>query len=69
MSILKFEDITKMDPKARTEKMKDLRMELIRAKVGTSKATSKTKEIKRAIARLNTFNKADDKVKQVGKKK
>ncbi len=68
MSILKFKDISTMDSKSRSEKMKDLRMELIRAKVGTQKATAKTKEIKRAIARLNTFNKADGKVKQVGKK-
>ena len=68
MSILKFKDISTMDSKSRSEKMKDLRMELIRAKVGTKKATAKTKEIKRAIARIHTFNVADNKVKLMGKK-
>lgn len=68
MSILRAKDISKMDSKSRSEKMKDLRMELIRAKVGTKKATAKTKEIKRAIARIHTFNVADNKVKLMGKK-
>ena len=68
MSILRAKDVSKMDSKSRSEKMKDLRMELIRAKVGTKKATAKTKEIKRAIARIHTFNVADNKVKLMGKK-
>jgi len=68
MAILKSKDVAKMDFKSRNDKMKDLRMELIKSKVGTQKATAKTKEIKRAIARINTFNVADLRVKQAGKK-
>ncbi|MEK6810907.1 MAG: hypothetical protein AABX96_00185 [Nanoarchaeota archaeon] len=68
MGILKSKDVAKMDSKTRTDRLKDLRMEFIRSKVGTQKATAKTKEIKRAIARIHTFNVADLKVKQVGKK-
>ena len=68
MAVLRSKDISKMDSKSRNEKMKDLRMELIRAKIGTKKTTAKTKEIKRAIARIHTFNVADNKVKLMEKK-
>ena len=57
-----------MDFKSRIEKLKDLLIELAKSQVGTQKATNKTKEIKRAIARIHTFNMADTKVKQAGKK-
>ena len=55
MSILKAKDIEKMDAKAREEKLKDLKMELVKANVTANKTNAKTKEIKRAIARLITF--------------
>ncbi|MBS3081464.1 50S ribosomal protein L29 [Candidatus Pacearchaeota archaeon] len=70
MALLKSKDVSKMDSKSRSEKLKDLKMELIKSKVGTHKATTKTKEIKRAIARINTFNMADlIKARQDGKNK
>jgi len=68
MAILKSREVAKMNSKSRIEKLKDLRMELVKSQVGTQKATSKTKEIKKAIARVHTFNMADTKVKQAGKK-
>ena len=56
MAILRAKDAAKMDAKARSDKLKDLRMELVKSHVGIKKATAKTKEIKRAIARIYTFN-------------
>lgn len=57
MAILKFRDIEKMDEKTRKEKLKDLKMELVKANVSANKTNAKTKEIKRAIARLLTYEK------------
>jgi len=57
MAILKSKDILKMDKKSRQSKLKDLKMELIKANVTANKTNAKTKEIKKAIARLMTYNK------------
>jgi len=59
MAVLKAKDISKLDVKARTSKLKDLRMEMIRANVTAHKANAKTKEIKKAIARILTFNRSE----------
>ena len=57
MVILKSKDIRKMSPKEIEEKMKELKMELIKEKVSAAKGGKlKTKEIKRTIARLHTIN-------------
>ncbi len=56
MALLKSKDIAKMGDKERQEKLKDLRLELIKSTVSANKTNAKTKEIKRAIARLSTFN-------------
>ena len=56
MAVLKSKDAKKMSLKERADKLKELRFELVRASVATQKATSKTKEIKRAISRLYTFS-------------
>ena len=55
MAILRVKDIKKMEKKEREEKLKDLRFELTKANVTSQKTNSKTKEIKRAISRLITF--------------
>lgn len=55
MGILKYKDIEKMGDKSRQDKMKELKMELVKANVTANKTNAKTKEIKRAIARLFTF--------------
>ena len=57
MSILKAKDVAKMSQKERESKLKELKLELIKANVTANKTNAKTKEIKRAISRLNTFNK------------
>jgi ribosomal protein L29 len=58
MAILRNKELKNMDEKIRNEKLKELRLELVKAKVGSQKASAKTKEIKRAIARILTFNNA-----------
>ena len=57
MAILKTKDIEKMSDKERQEKLKDLKMELIKKKV-SDKSKLKPGEIKKAIARILTFNKS-----------
>jgi len=61
MAILKSKDISKMDRKEIESKLKDLRMELIKANVSANKTNAKTKEIKRAISRLITFQNSTSK--------
>jgi len=68
MAILKSKDILKMSKKERQEKIKDLKMELIKERVNLSKGGKlKVKEIKRTIARLITINRLNN--KPVGKNK
>ncbi|MBI2452583.1 hypothetical protein HYV50_05940 [Candidatus Pacearchaeota archaeon] len=57
MAILKFKDIGKMNEKEKADKIKELKLELVRANVTANRANAKTKEIKKAISRLITFNK------------
>ena len=64
MAVLKTKDIIKMDAKSRSEKLKDLKMELIKVKSSPSKNSGKTKEIKRAIARIFTINAKEKKSRQ-----
>ncbi|MDP1695361.1 MAG: hypothetical protein Q8L29_00405 [archaeon] len=56
MTILKFKDVSKMSDKDRTEKLKELKVELVKAGVTANRTNAKTKEIKKAISRLITFN-------------
>jgi len=58
MALLRTKDIAKMTQTERETKLKDLVLELVRAKVTANKSNAKTKEIKRAISRLMTFNKS-----------
>lgn len=58
MAILKSKDILKISQKEIEEKIKDLKMELIKNQISSGKGGKmKTREIKRTIARLLTFNK------------
>jgi len=66
MVLLRNKDISKMEKKERADKLKELRLELIKANVTANKTNAKTKEIKRAISRLMTFDKSG---KEVSKKK
>jgi large subunit ribosomal protein L29 len=62
MSIIKTKEISKMSEKDIDEKIKELKMELMKNRVGTSKGGKiKTREIKRTIARLLTVNRLNKK--------
>lgn len=63
MAVLRYADVKKMSEKDRETKLKDLKMELIKASVTANKQNAKTKEIKKAIARLFTFSKKAEEVK------
>lgn len=54
---MKYKEITKMNKEDREKKFKDLKVELVKSKARTAKAGSaSTREIKKAIARILTFN-------------
>ncbi len=56
MAILRSKEISKMSNKEREEKLKELKMELIRANVAANKSGKiKIKAIRRTIAKLLTF--------------
>ena len=57
MAILKSKDVAKMTNNERNDKMKDLKTELLKARLANKKTTKlNAREIKRTIARLLTFN-------------
>ncbi len=58
MAIIKKKDLQKMNVSDAEAKLKDLKFELIKANVTANKSRAKTKEIKRTISRLLTFNKS-----------
>lgn len=58
MTRLKAKDIQKMSKDEKAKKIEELKMEMIKAKVGALKAgTSRIKEIKKTIARILTLSK------------
>lgn len=59
MAILRFKDITKMNEKERNEKLDELKLQYVKIKAGQK--PGKTKEIKRAVARILTFNSSQKK--------
>ena len=65
MAILKSKDIKKLSEKEIEDKIKDLKMELIKNRVNASKGGKlKTREIKRTIARLLTFNRLKESIEK-----
>ena len=66
MAVLKYKDIEKMNEKDIKEKLGDLKKELVKSSVARGKGDSKinTKEIKKAIARINSFKNKKTGVKQ-----
>jgi len=60
MALLRNSDVKKMKKEEIETKLKDLRLELVKASVTANKQNAKTKEIKRAISRLLTFSKSTD---------
>jgi ribosomal protein L29 len=54
---MKYKEITKMNKEDREKKLRDLKVELVKSKARAAKAgSSSTKEIKKAIAKILTFN-------------
>lgn len=59
MALIKNRDIKNMNEEDRREKLKELKLELIKKNVQANKASKvKMKEIKKTIARLLTLNHA-----------
>ncbi len=57
MSILKAKDIKNLSNQDKEEKLKELRLELVKKNVTANKSSKmKAKEIKKAIARILTIN-------------
>ena len=56
MAILRMSDVNKMDAKNRKQKLSELQVELTKANNKGSPSRGKRKELKRAVARLHTFN-------------
>ena len=67
---MKTKEIRNMSANDREKKMKELKLELVKSKSGNTKG-SRTKGIKRMIARILTLNKLDEgrSSKEVGKNK
>lgn len=57
MARIKTDDLRKMTEQERTKKLEDLKFELIKSKVSSSKAGTKPREIRKAIARILTLKK------------
>ena len=54
---MKYKEITKMNKEDREKKLKDLKVELVKSRARSAKAGSaSTQQIKKAIARILTFN-------------
>ncbi len=58
MTVLRYRDATKLNEKERHEKLYESYFELIKSTGAIQKKGAKTKEIKKAIARLLTLNKS-----------
>jgi ribosomal protein L29 len=57
MATLKAKEIREMKKEDRMKKLKELKFELVKSRTSASKAgNSKTKEIKKIIARILTLN-------------
>lgn len=64
MANKKFKELERLDLKAREEKLKELKLELIKKSLTANRGTKgKAKEIKKAIARIMSLNKSQEKKK------
>jgi len=60
---MKFKQLSQLNKEDREKKLKELKLELVRAKSTSAKtANAKAKEIKKIIARILTFNTANKEV-------
>jgi ribosomal protein L29 len=57
MTIIRNKEIKKMEKKERNEKLKELSLALVQSRIqGTKSKNISPKEVKKAIARIKTFN-------------
>ncbi|MBI3334637.1 50S ribosomal protein L29 [Candidatus Pacearchaeota archaeon] len=68
MALLRAKEIAKMNAQERESKRKELQLELIKAQVTAHKTNAKTKEIKRALARIHTIHRLNKIAQEVAKK-
>ena len=61
MATLKAKEIIKMSKEDKGKKLKELKLELVKSKLSASKnGSSRTKEIRKIIARIHTINTQDN---------
>jgi len=53
---MKYKEIQKLSKGEREKKLKELKVELMKSKANATKAGSRTKEIRKIIARILTLN-------------
>lgn len=53
---MKFKELKQMNEKEREEKLKELKLELVKTQSSAKTGNSKSKEIKKIIARILTLN-------------
>lgn len=53
---MKYKEIQKLSETEKEKKLKELKLELIKSKASAQKTGSKTREIKKIIARILTLN-------------
>ena len=58
---MKFKELKNMNKKDRESKLKDLKLELVKAQTGSGKTPGKSRNIKRLIAKILTLNTNDNK--------
>jgi ribosomal protein L29 len=70
MTRLKTKEIQKMNNEEKMKKIEELKLELVKSRVNAAKGSSKSKEIKKTIARILTLNNNENKTsKKVEEKK
>lgn len=60
---MKYKELSKLTKKDREDKIKELKMELAKARV--TKTSSKIKQIKKIIARINTIKNKEENPKEI----
>lgn len=56
---MKFKELKNISKEGRKNKLKELKLELVKSKTNPSKSGTKSKQIKKIIARILTLNKQD----------
>jgi large subunit ribosomal protein L29 len=69
MTRLKAKEIQKMNKEEKMKRIEELKMELVKSRVNEAKGSSKSKEIKKTIARILTLNNEEIKNSKVENKK